>query len=197
MEELSDLLRDKICVLKKDGTRSDEIKASVQSDQITIMQSQPIIETGDLIVRKMSNGGEETFEVVDPGFYEGLDDVPAGYIARVRKLGLPEAKTAMQSITYNVHGNNARINHHSVDHSTNIVQEQVDVGRLITALRQAIESADLSAVEKIDAFDIIEGVEAHFTSPNPKRSVVKAMLAALPDVATIATTINALASLAG
>lgn len=190
------LLTDRVSVLKPDGTRFDNIAASVQTKKVFINQSIPLIEPGDLLVRSMSNGAEETMKVIDPGFHEQFHGIPAGYQITVEKLGLPEAKKALQSITYNVHGSNARINHQSVDNSTNIVQESGDVGQLIAELRQVIDEAQLPTSEKIDALDIIEGVEAHFSTAKPKRSVVTAMLSALPAMATIAETVSKLTALA-
>ena len=45
-----------------------------------------------MIQRKMSNGGEETYEVIDPGFHEGIGGIKAHYQMTHRKLGLPEAE---------------------------------------------------------------------------------------------------------
>ena len=58
----------------------------------------------------MSNGAEETFLVIDPNFHEELFGMQAHYQMKVKKLGLPEAKKAIQNITYNISGNNARVN---------------------------------------------------------------------------------------
>ncbi|MES3022780.1 MAG: hypothetical protein V4857_14480 [Pseudomonadota bacterium] len=191
-------MNDTITVVKRNGgARFEGIKAAVQSEQISILQSEPFIEPNDLIVRTMSNGGEETFEVLDPGFHERFGPIPAGYQVKVRKLGVPEAKSASQSITYNVSGSNARINNHSVDNSTNVAQDSsADVTRLLAELRGAMHSAALSLSDRGEALEIIDGVEAQFADEKPKRSVVRAMLNALPDVATIATTVGALVSLA-
>ncbi|WP_426343355.1 hypothetical protein ACN9MU_20175 [Pseudoduganella sp. R-32] len=191
-----DLMTDSVSILKADGRRFDDIPACVQSRKIFINRVEPIIEPTDLVLRKMSNGGEETFKVIDPGFHERFHDIPAGYQLVVEKLGLPDAQKAVQSITYNVHGNNARINHQSVDNSTNVVQDSADVAQLITELRRAIEAAGLSASAKADAAGIVEAVEAQFSGAKPKRSVITAMLAALPDVASIASCVNALVALA-
>lgn len=193
------LMRDTITVVKrKGGARFEGIKAAVQSEQISILQSEPLIEPKDLIVRSMSNGGEETFEVLDPGFHEGLGPIPAGYRARVRKLGLPEAQSVVQAITYNVNGSNARINNHSVDNSTNVVQDSsADVARLLAELRNAMNSAAIQPGDRGEALEIIDSVEAQFAAEKPKRSVVRAMLNALPDIATVATTVASLVSLAG
>ena len=64
------LLTDTVSLIKQDGTTVDGIKASVQTNKIFIQGQKPLIESGDLIQRKMSNGAEETFEVIDPGFHE-------------------------------------------------------------------------------------------------------------------------------
>lgn len=193
------LMRDTIAVVKRNGgARFEGIKAAVRSDEISILQSEPFIEPNDLILRSMSNGGEETFLVLDPGFHEGLGRIPAGYRAKVRKMGLPEAQSAVQSITYNVSGNNARINNHSVDNSTNLVQDNsAEVARLLSELRTAMNAAPLQPADRAEALEIIDGVDSQFCSERPKRSVIRAMLNALPDVATVATTIGALVSLAG
>ncbi len=94
-----DLLTDTISLLKNNGERVDNIQSSVQTNKIFIDRSDILIEPGDLIQRNMSNGGEETFQVIDPGFHEEFHRIPAGYQMRVKKLGLPEAKKAIQSIT--------------------------------------------------------------------------------------------------
>ncbi|MBZ2210074.1 hypothetical protein [Massilia soli] len=193
------LLSDTITVVKRNGgARFEGIKAAVQSEEISILQSQPFIEPNDLILRSMSNGGEETFVVLDPGFHEGLGRIPAGYRARVRKMGLPEAQSAVQSIIYNVTGSNARINNHSVDNSINLVQDNSgEVAQLLAELRRSMNAAQLPPADRDEALEIIDGVESQFTNEKPKRSIVRAMLNALPHVANVATTIGALVSLAG
>ena len=88
----SSLMKDTVSLLKKNGEKTDGIKASVQKRKIFINRSDVLIETGDLIQRKMSNGGEETYEVIDPGFYERHGSIAAHYQMDVKKLGLSEAK---------------------------------------------------------------------------------------------------------
>ena len=76
----SSMNKDKIQVLKSDGTKSPEMNASVQSKGIYLMRSDVLVEPNDLIQRVMSNGGTETFQVIDPGFHEGAGGViPAHY----------------------------------------------------------------------------------------------------------------------
>ncbi|RQX88312.1 hypothetical protein DF112_34570 [Burkholderia stagnalis] len=191
-----DLLTDRVSVLKADGSRYDDIAASVQGRKIFINQATPLIEPADLVVRKMSNGGEETFKVIDPGFHERFHGIPAGYQMTVEKLGLPEARRAVQSITYNVTGDNARINHHSVDNSTNVVAGDGAVQKELAALRREVEALELSIADRQAALDVVEAVDAQFSAGKPKRSVVVALLAALPQVANVATIASAIATFA-
>ena len=190
------LLTDRVSILKTDGRRYDDIPASVQGRKIFINQAEPLIEPADLVVRKMSNGGEETFKVIDPGFHERFHGIPAGYQMIVEKLGLPEAKRSVQSITYNVTGKIARINHHSVDNSTNVVAEVGAVQEKLATLRREVEALNLSSSERQAALDVVEAVDAQFSLGNPKRPVVAALLAALPQVANIATVASAIATFA-
>ncbi|MFL9989024.1 hypothetical protein [Paraburkholderia sediminicola] len=191
-----DLMTDRVTVVKLDGSRFADIPASVQSKKVFINRSDPLIEPGDLLVRQMSNGAEETFRVIDPGFHERFHGIPAGYQMTVEKLGLPEAKKAIQSITYNVSGNNARINHQSVDNSTNVVMEDGAVQEQLAALRREVQALNVPPSERQAALDVVDAVEVQFSAGKPKLSVVTALLAALPQVANVATIASAIATFA-
>ena len=184
----TNLLRDTVSLLKKNGDRTDGIKASVQKQMIIIGSSDILIETGDLVQRKMSNGGEETYEIIDPGFIEGgLGGIKSHYQADVKKLGLPEAEKAIQNITYNITGHNTRINQNSVDNSTNAVNINPDIAEHIAALRAEIQKLSISDSEKESANEIVDAVESQFDSGKPSKSVVSTLLKALPTVASIAS----------
>jgi hypothetical protein len=192
---ISSLMTDKVSLLKKDGTRFDELKASVQSNKIFISGADHFIEPGDLIQRKMSNGGEETFEVIDPGFHEKFHGIPAGYQMVVKKLGLPEARSAVHNITYNIAGNNARINQNSVDNSTNTVNVNTDLAEYITALRGAINDATLEPAVTQSAVEVIDAVDSHLHSGRPSKTVVSTLLSALPHVGNVASIAASIISL--
>lgn len=181
------LLKDNVSLLKKNGDRVDNISASVQSKKIFIQRSDILIETGDLIQRKMSNGGEETYEVIDPGFHERHGSIAAGYQMTHKKLGLPEAEKAVQNITYNISGPNARVNNHSTDNSTNVVNINSDVSEHIAMLRTEIERLLSDSQEKQEAFEVVDAIEGQFTAEKPSKAVVKTLLASLPSAGSIAS----------
>ncbi len=191
----SDLMNDTIDLLKKDGTRVVDLKASVQRTKIYMDAGKVLIESGDLIQRRMSNGAEETYRVVDPGFYEAFHGIPANYQMEVQKLGVPEAKQAVQSITYNITGNNARINQNSVDNSTNVVHIDARAAQYIATLRSEIDKLQLLEEEKAAAHELVSTVEEELKSGKPKKSVVSALLKSLPHVASITSIIASILGL--
>jgi len=187
----SDFMTDKITVRKSTGEVIDNLKASVQSNKVFLDRSDILIEPGDLIERKMSNGGVETFDVIDPGFQEAFHGIDAHYQMKVKKLGLPEAKQRTQTITYNITGHNARINHDSVDNSTNSVNIGVELQEYLTALRQIVETID-DTIQKREAAEILDSVESQLAMPKPSKTVISVLLSALPHIASISSLASAI-----
>jgi len=115
------MMNDTISIIDSEGNKSQELKASVQKNKITIMQSDILITCNHTVERIMSNGGVEIFNIVDPGFHEAHFSIPAHYQMEVKKNGSPEAKKETGNITYNILGSNSRINNNSTDNSINTV----------------------------------------------------------------------------
>lgn len=181
------LMTDTVSLLKKNGETVDGIKASVQKNKIFIQRSDILVETGDLIQRGMSNGAEETYKVIDPGFHEKFHSIPAGYQMDVKKLGLPEARSAIQHITYNISGTNNRVNQNSTDNSINIASINPDLQDHINALRDEIKELGLPQEEELASYEVIDAVETQFKNEKPSKTVVKTLLSALPNAASVAS----------
>ncbi|HHW4400202.1 hypothetical protein [Aeromonas veronii] len=191
----SDMMTDTVDVLKADGAKHANVKSIVDGTTITIMGPTFIVEHGDLVMRRMSNGGEETYKVLDPVFTEQFHDIPACYDLKVKKLGIPEAKAAVQHITYNFNGHNARVNNSSVDNSVNTVQIDNRAQTYINELREALKAAPLSAVGREEALEVADAIEAQFESGKPKKSVISALLAGLPALESIVAVTTGIAAL--
>lgn len=190
---LGDFMTDSISVRKQNGDLLEGLKASVQRSKIFLDRSDVLIEPMDLIERRASNGAIETFEVIDPGFHEAFHGIEAHYQMSVRKLGLPEAKQRVESITYNIIGHNARINNNSVDQSTNTINVGADLQEYVDGLRQVIQNLP-DVQQKQHALEIVDAVEVQLTSPKPSKTVVSTLLDALPHVASIAALVSAILS---
>ncbi|NRB39743.1 MAG: hypothetical protein HRU20_14970 [Pseudomonadales bacterium] len=182
------LLTDTVSVLKNCGEEIEDVKASVQTNKIFIQRSDILIESGDFIKRVMSNGAEETYKVIDPGYHEKFHSIPAGYQMAVKKLGIPEAEKAVQNITnYHVSGTNNRINQNSTDNSRNMVQSNTDVQDHIEALRKEIKRLNLPQEEVTTSYEVIDAIESQFTGDKPSKIVVKTLIDSLPSVGSIAS----------
>lgn len=194
---LNSLLNDTVTLLKKDGSSYENIRASIQKNKIFINQSDIYIESGDLIRRRMSNGGEETYEVIDPGFHESFHSIPAGYQMDVKKLGLPEAASAIQNITYNVNGSNNRINQNSTDNSVNIVSVNSQFSEQIKTLRNEINSSSLDLPQKKEALEIVDEIEKQVSEGSPSKTIIKTLLSGLPHIANVATIASSILTMFG
>ena len=177
-------MTDTIDIIKQNGEVLKGLKASVQSKAIYMDHNNVLVEPADLIRRQMSNGAEETYEVVDPGFNEACIGFAASYQMQVRKLGLPEAKQRVQSITYNVTGNNARVNHNSVDNSVNQVVIDGALAKQVETLRQVVQELS-DEQQRATSLELVTAVEQQLGQAKPPKAVVAALLAGLPHVESI------------
>lgn len=79
-------MNDRLTLVKGDGTTIEDIPGSVQGNKIFIMQSTPLMEEGDILHRRMSNGAQEAYRIVDSGFKEAFHGIPAHYQMIVEKI---------------------------------------------------------------------------------------------------------------
>lgn len=196
----SSLMKDPIEVHKQTGEIIKNLRGSVQRNKIFMDAGKIFVEAGDEIVRTTSVGHVERYEVLDPGFYEGFGGIPANYQMKVRNVAERPQSTSSSPVqvtnNYNVSGANARITHGS-DHSTNYVSQiSTEITSHLIELREAVQAAPgLTADQVREALEIVDEVSEHCKSKSPKRSVVQAMISALPAVASIAKAGGALLAL--
>lgn len=193
----STLMRDPIEVHKQTGEVIKGLRGSVQKDKIFMAAGTILVEAGDEIVRTTSVGHVERYEVLDPCFYEGRVGIPANYQMVVRNVAFKSQSSPTQVIhNYNVTGANARITN-GTDNSTNYVTKTVtEITSHLLELRDAVQTAPgLTADQVREALELVDEVSEYCLSKNPKRSVVQAMISALPSVATIAKAGSALIAL--
>jgi hypothetical protein len=116
---LNSRMKDIVTLLKKDGKRFENIRASVQRDKI--FTNDPIIpiEEGDVFERTLRNGIIERYTILDAGYYEAMG---GHYQSVVRKQTKIDPSVQSTHIVYNLIGPNARVNIQSFDSSTNKVE---------------------------------------------------------------------------
>lgn len=185
---------DSISIIKPDGSRVDNLKASVQNKGIYLFRSDVLVETNDIVERKMSNGGKEEFRVIDPGFHEKIASISAHYQMKVEKLGLPSKQGTIKTI-YNI-GDNAKIYNNSVDQSINIHNHNVEIVKTLDELKREIEKIS-NELQRQEALEIFDELREQCISDKPKRTILNALVNSLPPIDNIASIANSLISLFG
>lgn len=78
-----------IDIVAPDGSVRHRTKGSVdaKAKEVRIQDPSIVIQVGDEIRRLLPNGVEETFEVIDPVFYQRNSVFPAHYQVKVKRKG--------------------------------------------------------------------------------------------------------------
>ncbi|EFE8107798.1 hypothetical protein ACRABX_001348 [Escherichia coli] len=183
------LMRDKLVLIKMDGTRVPDLKGSVQTGKIIILRGDISIEPGDELHREMPGGKFEEYVVNEPNFRQGVHGIPASYQAEVRRKSNQQpqaASSAPHTTNYNFYGDNSRVNNSSVDNSNNFTGSDDSVRQVLAILNSARKDVETAAMEPVESqttkatLDIVEG---QMKAETPSKPVIKTLLAGLPAVA--------------
>ncbi len=117
-----DLPKSEFEIVGSDGSSKGVVKGIYSAKQITIFDEQADLAAGYELRRKIPNGSEEAFEVLDPVFQQAFHGIPAHFQVSIRRKGSFSAGTG-GNYTVHVNGTNSRVNIHSIDNSTNIVND--------------------------------------------------------------------------
>jgi hypothetical protein len=137
-------------IVSPDGAIRSVERGLVDRKSIIIENTSAVILVGDEIRRTLDNGTEESFEVLDPICFTGP---LAHYEVKYRRKGTQPR--ADGHLTFNVSGQNARINFGSTDHSHNVISSD----RVFVELRNKIREAVLDPAERARIVDLIENME--------------------------------------
>ena len=152
--------KDIVSLVKKDGQRIDNIRASVQGDKVITFETHHPIEEGDSYERTLPNGVVEHYLIEDAGYYASVGSIPANYQSSVRKRTKIEAAAPVQQNIYNLHGNNSKININSTDSSTNVVNISSD--EVFIKLEEAARTIKDDGVQAI----LLEKIHSMKTAQN-------------------------------
>lgn len=188
-------MSDEVVLIKDNGTRIEGIAASVQKGKIFIDDGSLPIEEGDHLVRELPNGLEESYVVLDRGFYEGGGSIGSHYQCDVQKESAIPRPTGPKTVIYNLHGTHSRVNIQSHDESTNV--QTVSRDDLFSGLRdsfmQEVEDEDMKheLIQKVAELE--QAVETHEFTDKYKEF----MALAADHVSTMSPFLPALAQLLG
>jgi len=152
---MKSFMTDTVMLIKKDGSKIENIKASVQSNKIFINDGTLPIEEGDIITRKLPNDLMEEYLVEDRGYFAAFHGIGAHYQIKVSKNNKPKKST---STTYNLHGNNSKVNINSNDSSINIAN--INKETVFQELSTTISNQIIDPTEKQQLLDKIKELES-------------------------------------
>lgn len=170
---------------KLNGEVIENLKSSVQGKRIFVKGGSHIIEPKDKLKRILSNGVVEIYEVIDPVFYEGGS--LTHYEIEVKKVGIPDKFKPSTNVTFNISGQNARVNQNSIDNSTNQININPDMSKYMKELYNEIYSLKLTKDEEKSALEILSALESNINSKSPSKVVVESLLVSLPKLGNLAS----------
>lgn len=141
MNPFNDFPHSDLEVVAPDGTVRATARGIFSGKQVTVFDSALTVFVGDEIRRKLPNGTDEAFEVVDPKYFDDFHGIPAHFQVDVRRKGTFEAG---KGGNYSIHvsGPNARVNLHSTDQSTNMASRGDIFGDMATAIQNGVQDED-------------------------------------------------------
>lgn len=132
-------------IVSAEGESRGKVKGIFSSKSITIPNADAIIMVGDELRRRIQNGTEEVYEVVDPVFYATHHTIPAHFQVKIRRKGIFEPGRG-GNYTIHVAGANSRVNINSSDSSLNVVSENRLFQDMRTAIAAQVEDSEQKAI---------------------------------------------------
>lgn len=145
------LMRDKVRLIKSDGSRTEGIQASVQRDMIFTDDASLAIVEGDIFERDLPSGVTERYEVTDAGYYEGIGGIEAHYQSKVRKMtGIPRKERVSTSINIgNFQGILGDVSNSQLTQNLQMTVTAGDFNSLAECLKAAgVENEDIESLKQ-------------------------------------------------
>lgn len=106
-------------------------------EKIVVFDESLLVFAGDEIRRRLPNGADEAFEVINPNFYGKMNSIPANFQIDIRRKGsFPRGEGGHMNIS--VSGDNARVNIGSTDNSTNTVTHGALFSDIVATIERVV-----------------------------------------------------------
>ena len=139
-------------------------------ETVVVSDERLVVFPNDEIRRRLPNGTDEVFDVVDPKFFDRVKPLPSHFQIKVRRKGTSSHGEG-GDLNITMTGNNSRVNISSVDNSKNTVKLETPFAEIVQAIENNVEGeegADLvSAVHEMKRTQGTGGYTAayqHFVS---------------------------------
>ncbi len=182
---LNSLMRDKVTLVKKDGTvAKTDMKASVSNGRIITFDTSLAIETGDHFLRQLPNGSVEDYEILDPNFLSGFGGIQDSYQSHVRRTSLPTA--APQTVINNINNSAVGvINTGTVGDIHVTMSNRLDMTKVKDFAGEVANHLDaLPDTHKAAVMAELDVINAELTKPVPHEQKIKSSVFTIQKIAT-------------
>lgn len=152
---------EKVTITKPNGTIIENVDADVQTKMIFFNDPTLPLQVGDVVERTLPSGLSEKFEVTDPGFISGGLTIGSHFQTKFKRWEPSKPAVAPQptNVTYNLHGQNSKVNIGSVDNSViNGGNTQTLYQELRKTIQENVVEADRPGI--LAAVDTLENAGA-------------------------------------
>ena len=191
---MRNLMKDIVTVLHEDGSKHENVRASVQKQQIFIDDVTIPLSIGDKIERALPSGQREVLLITNFQMWKGNRTIRDYYEIDYRREGVRQHQRQPTNVNLHVSDSpQARVNLYSNDQSQNIINGQSE--QLFSQLRELLkesiaDSHDLEVLlERVDDMERNQGTD-DFT-----RAYKDFLATAADHISILAPVLPALASL--
>ena len=191
---MRNLMKDIVTVLHEDGSKHENVRASVQKQQIFIDDVTIPLSIGDKIERVLPSGQREVLLITNFQMWKGIRRIRDYYEIDYRREGVRQHQRQPTNVNLHVSDSpQARVNLYSNDQSQNIINSQSE--QLFSQLRELLkesiaDSHDLEVLlERVDDMERNQGTD-DFT-----RAYKDFLATAADHISILAPVLPALASL--
>ena len=192
-----DMLNSTIFIEGGNGKKIGPFRAVLSKNRIVLFRNDVQIYPGDKVYCKRSNGIEETYTVIDPGFYEKDGNIPAAYQMTVKRTEIVGDKQPI-TITNNINMNGDRNNVYaqSIDNSVNISHRET-LQTYIDQLQEQIANLDNKKYDKAEVQELVEAIRENALSDKPSWKIIGTLAKGLPHIDGILSILEKIKSLLG
>ena len=185
----SRFITDEVTLIKRRGEIYENIPAHVQTNLILIEDITVPIEEEDKLIRKLPNGLEEVYVVIDIGFYNKMGSINSHYQVKVKKENILKEKQRLNNNINNFYGNvsNAQIQQNVRNSTQSIVlnteyDKKDELKEYIETLKSNINTVDLSVENKKIVDSSIKDIEREIDTRTYKSKVITEALNTIRNV---------------
>ena len=161
---MRNLMKDIVTVLHEDGSKHENVRASVQKQQIFIDDVTIPLSIGDKIERVLPSGQREVLLITNFQMWKGIRRIRDYYEIDYRREGVRQHQRQPTNVNLHVSDSpQARVNLYSNDQSQNIINSQSE--QLFSQLRELLkesiaDSHDLEVLlERVDDMERNQGTD--------------------------------------